>query len=36
VHNIQPAYIFDAGNNLLEELARFLLLDSLHLHDIVE
>ena len=36
MHNIQPAYIFDPGNNLLEEPARFLLFDSLYLHDIVE
>ena len=36
MHNIQPAYIFDASNNLLEESARFLLFDSLYLHNVVE
>ena len=36
MHDIQPAYVFDASNNLLEESTGFLLFDPLNLHNVIE
>jgi hypothetical protein len=36
VHDIQPADVFNASNNLLEESTGLLLLDPLYLHNVVE
>ena len=36
MHDIQPAYVFNPSNNLLEESAGFLLFDSLYLHNVIK
>lgn len=36
MYDIQPAYVFNASYNLLEEPASFLLFNPLNLDDVVE
>lgn len=36
MYNIQPAYVFNASYDLLEEPACFLLFNPLYLHDVVK